>query len=179
MELFASLGFAGTTIKDIAQKAGVTEGALYRHYKSKEEMAIALFDRELSIIKEFLTASAAGEKAPALRLRDIIEYLYSSYLEKPWPLLFVILNFQNLQGESRLDNKKHIYDDITDYIRDLFQDQPGIRDYEFLATMITGLIVQPIIFHHYQRLSKHPVEYIEEISKSCEALAAQKTDRRK
>jgi len=51
---FGSRGFAGTTTKDIAKKAGVNEVTIFRHFKSKQ----ALF------------ASAAAEMLP---LPDILE----------------------------------------------------------------------------------------------------------
>ncbi|HJZ17361.1 MAG TPA: helix-turn-helix domain-containing protein, partial [Stellaceae bacterium] len=43
VELFAANGFDGVSIADIATAAGVSQGALYRHYPSKEELAWALF----------------------------------------------------------------------------------------------------------------------------------------
>ncbi|MDL2226074.1 TetR/AcrR family transcriptional regulator [Deltaproteobacteria bacterium OttesenSCG-928-M10] len=171
MELFARYGFAGATIKDIAGLAGVTEGALYRHYSGKEELAAALFDRELSAIHDSLARSLAEPGAPANKLRAVIEYIYGRYHDDPWPLLFVILNFQHLQGDSRPDEKKHIYDYVTQYITKLFRGRPGHRDLEFLATLVTGLVIQPVIFHYYGRLPRHPLEYVDEIWRSCCLLA--------
>lgn len=43
LELFAARGIDGTTVRDIAQAAGVAEGSLYRHYESKEALAWELF----------------------------------------------------------------------------------------------------------------------------------------
>src|ERR1700719_4305490 len=43
VDLFAANGFDGVSIADIATAAGVSQGALYRHYPSKEELAWALF----------------------------------------------------------------------------------------------------------------------------------------
>lgn len=43
VRLFVEKGIDGTTTKDIATKSGVSEGALYRHFKSKEELAYHLF----------------------------------------------------------------------------------------------------------------------------------------
>jgi len=36
--LFAERGFARTTTREIARAAGVSEGAIYRHFRSKEEL---------------------------------------------------------------------------------------------------------------------------------------------
>jgi AcrR family transcriptional regulator len=38
-ETFAEYGFAGTTVSRIAERAGLTLGAMYFHFKSKEELA--------------------------------------------------------------------------------------------------------------------------------------------
>ncbi|WP_354671411.1 ScbR family autoregulator-binding transcription factor [Streptomyces sp. CSDS2] len=38
-ETFAEYGFAGTTVARIAERAGLTLGAMYFHFKSKEELA--------------------------------------------------------------------------------------------------------------------------------------------
>lgn len=37
-ELFAERGYAATTVRDIADKAGILSGSLYHHFNSKEEM---------------------------------------------------------------------------------------------------------------------------------------------
>ncbi|MEW6050583.1 MAG: TetR/AcrR family transcriptional regulator [Candidatus Zixiibacteriota bacterium] len=41
-ELFVKQGYRGTSTEDIARNAGLTKGALYFHYKSKEEILLAL-----------------------------------------------------------------------------------------------------------------------------------------
>jgi AcrR family transcriptional regulator len=43
VDLFAANGFDGVSIADIAAAAGVSQGALYRHYASKEELRWTLF----------------------------------------------------------------------------------------------------------------------------------------
>ncbi len=43
VHLFVEKGIDGTTTKDIAAKSGVSEGSLYRHFKSKEDLAYHLF----------------------------------------------------------------------------------------------------------------------------------------
>ena len=38
LELFAHSGYSGTSMSDIAQRLGITKGALYKHYTSKQEI---------------------------------------------------------------------------------------------------------------------------------------------
>jgi AcrR family transcriptional regulator len=44
MKLFGEQGFAATTIRDIAHESGYTNPALYKHFASKEELALHLFE---------------------------------------------------------------------------------------------------------------------------------------
>ena len=69
--LFAQKGVRATTIKDIARTAGVSEGALYRHWPSKEDLAAHLFAREYTALSQSLR-EAAGEGAAPDRLRRIV-----------------------------------------------------------------------------------------------------------
>jgi AcrR family transcriptional regulator len=43
LRLFVEQGVAGTSIREIASAAGVSQGAMYNHYVSKEELAFSLF----------------------------------------------------------------------------------------------------------------------------------------
>ena len=39
LKLFAQSGYMGTSMNDIADRMGVTKAALYKHYKSKQEIS--------------------------------------------------------------------------------------------------------------------------------------------
>lgn len=45
LETFYRKGIARTSLNEIAQTAGVTRGALYWHFKNKEDLFDALFQR--------------------------------------------------------------------------------------------------------------------------------------
>lgn len=44
MKLFSERGFAATSIRDIADESGYTNPALYKHFESKEHLALHLFE---------------------------------------------------------------------------------------------------------------------------------------
>ncbi|HJZ72571.1 MAG TPA: helix-turn-helix domain-containing protein [Vicinamibacterales bacterium] len=44
IKLFSEHGLAATTIRDIAEESGYTNPALYKHFASKEELALYLFE---------------------------------------------------------------------------------------------------------------------------------------
>ncbi|MGH7923499.1 MAG: TetR/AcrR family transcriptional regulator [Candidatus Binatus sp.] len=45
-KLFARLGYAGTDIETVARRTRVTRGALYHHFKDKQDLFCAVFDLE-------------------------------------------------------------------------------------------------------------------------------------
>lgn len=64
-QVFAEFGYERAKLNDIVDRTGVTRGALYFHFQSKEDLAKAVIDRqhELSIAA---VESIAGSAAPAL-----------------------------------------------------------------------------------------------------------------
>lgn len=51
MRCFASKGFAGTSIRDIAQTAGVATGLLYAHFDSKDTLLLSVFAQSMQQVQ--------------------------------------------------------------------------------------------------------------------------------
>lgn len=66
-EIFAQKGYAGSSTSEIAQRAGVAEGTIFRHYKTKKELL-------LSIVAPVMTRLVAP-----FVLRDFNKVLDNSY----------------------------------------------------------------------------------------------------
>jgi AcrR family transcriptional regulator len=64
-ELFAQRGLHGATLADVAASAGMTTGAIYGNFASKEELFLAVFDRFLTfgVNAELLHDGASFEGA--------------------------------------------------------------------------------------------------------------------
>ena len=45
LELFAQSGYLGTSMSDIAKQLGITKGALYKHYTSKQKILDSIVER--------------------------------------------------------------------------------------------------------------------------------------
>jgi AcrR family transcriptional regulator len=67
---FAAEGFAGATIDAIGQAAGFTKGAVYSNFESKDELFLALLDREFELRGEQIATaldSSGGDTGAAAR----------------------------------------------------------------------------------------------------------------
>lgn len=60
LETFYRKGIARTSLNEIAQAAGVTRGALYWHFKNKEDLFDALFQRICDDIENCIAQDAAN-----------------------------------------------------------------------------------------------------------------------
>jgi AcrR family transcriptional regulator len=76
LQLFAEHGVGGTSLQMIADAIGVTKAAVYHQFKTKEQIVIALTERELGGLEEALEAAEAEDHPPRARellLRRVID----------------------------------------------------------------------------------------------------------
>ena len=70
LRLIAEHGVSGTSLQMIADEMGVTKAAVYRQFKTKEEIVIAITERELATLEDALEAAEAEGHGP--RARDVL-----------------------------------------------------------------------------------------------------------
>ena len=71
VDLFIEQGYAGTSVRDISERLGMTKGSLYYHFASKEEVLNALVAPLLEDLDQFVLDAAAAGKID----RDLLERL--------------------------------------------------------------------------------------------------------
>jgi AcrR family transcriptional regulator len=64
-EFFTEKGYAGTATEDIVQRAGVTRGALYHHFRDKKELFEAVFEEaERELVETVRNAVVSAQADP-------------------------------------------------------------------------------------------------------------------
>src|ERR1035437_6861922 len=91
LHLFVKKGIDGTTIKDIAREAGVAEGSLYRHYKSKDDLAWHLFSAHLKEFTNDLTSKVFAEPTARRQIQKFVEESFAAYESDPDLYTYLIL----------------------------------------------------------------------------------------
>lgn len=80
--LFASRGFDGTSMREIAQEAGVAQALLHYHFKTKEGLFEAMFQRRSGAINRIRLARLDQMlKAGTPRIEDLIDALLRPTVE--------------------------------------------------------------------------------------------------
>jgi AcrR family transcriptional regulator len=91
LRLFARDGYAETSVKAIAQEAGVAQGLLYHYFASKEALVQAIFAECMAQVQESFTAGDT-DGTPEERLERIIRRSFE--ILRPnrdfWKLTYVI-----------------------------------------------------------------------------------------
>jgi AcrR family transcriptional regulator len=70
--LFREKGFDATTVRDIAEAAGMRSGSPFYHFKSKQEMLKAVMLEGLRDAQAKLEEAATGRRAPRQKLRAMV-----------------------------------------------------------------------------------------------------------
>ena len=89
LELISEQGFHGTPMSQIAQRANIGVGTIYRYFPSKEDLINALYlDVKVRLIQNTMRNSLEGmpiREAFSLIFRNVVDY----FVENPAELLFM------------------------------------------------------------------------------------------
>jgi AcrR family transcriptional regulator len=105
LALFAERGFANTSIDEIARAAGVTKGAMYWHFESKDHLFQAILERIRSRWQEVVHRPVSARRAPLERLAQLFDSYAELFQESPEVCLFlqqVLLDQHHPQFSSQV-----------------------------------------------------------------------------
>src|SRR5437773_12345534 len=69
-QVFGEKGYRQATMEEVAKKLGVSKGALYLYFASKEEWFEAIAQAELLAFNEIVYSTVGENKAPQERARE-------------------------------------------------------------------------------------------------------------
>lgn len=74
-QMFNQKGYASATLGQIAQAAGMTKGALYFHFASKDGLADAVQEQGHAVLRAFARAQQSAQVPPVQALIDLTHWL--------------------------------------------------------------------------------------------------------
>lgn len=108
LSLFAEKGFANTTTADIAQRAGVAEGTVYKRYANKQELLRAIIQPFLAVVLPRMATEFGAERVnlPFNTLRDFLTSVVTDRMHFVMANISVIkVLFEALMYNVELRNK--------------------------------------------------------------------------
>src|SRR5688572_1042785 len=76
-EVFASIGFAGARVDEIAARAGVNKAMLYYHVGDKDKLYATVLTETVDRVPPILRAAIAEADTPAEKLQCVLDTLAS------------------------------------------------------------------------------------------------------
>ena len=83
--LFNQRGFAGASLSDLMQATGLQKGGIYRHFESKEALALEAFDYAVAQMAARFTSAFAGRENAVDRLHAIVDEFTRLHDDPPVP----------------------------------------------------------------------------------------------
>lgn len=78
-QVFNKKGYAGTSLNDLTEATGLTKGALYGNFENKDDMAVAVFEYNLSLVRGLFFGKSDGPGNALEQLLGIPELLKANF----------------------------------------------------------------------------------------------------
>lgn len=151
MALFVGKGVTETTIRDIAHGAQIAEGALYRHYRGKDELIADLFQRHYAAFARRLDALQDPRPHTRDKLAAMIEECCRVFDEDP--VLFRFLLLVQHHSLQRVEGAQTPVEVVRGVLAQGMERGEILKgDPDFAAALVMGVIIQPATFKTYGRL---------------------------
>jgi AcrR family transcriptional regulator len=165
IRLFVEKGVTETSIRDIARTVDISEGALYRHFDSKDDLVRKVFERHYVEFAAKLQALAQTEITARGKVAAMIRGFCHAHDDNP--TLFRFLLFVQHGQLSKLAPGTPT---PVDVMRMVMNDAIATREipaqHPDLATaLVFGVVLQPVTFAAYGRLPR-------DLGSMCERLVA-------
>ena len=100
--LYETMGFRDITIRDIGRKTSFTRTSIYNYFQTKEEIFLALLQREYETWTADLEAVCLENEA--LSVEGFADALARSLERRGCMLKLLCMNLYDMEGSSRLEN---------------------------------------------------------------------------
>ena len=140
--LFAGHRFHEARMEDIAAAAEVGKGTIYRYFKDKEELYLALLERAACGISQRLRRETESAETVRERLEGVIQAILGYFDENPH-LFDLIQHAEAMSRPQALVSWQRWRDEVNDMVRQIFVEAResgafAVADPELAALLLLG-----------------------------------------
>ena len=168
LELFAQKGFHNTTIKQIAEAAGISKGLMYNYFKSKKALLEAIIFGAADESQHIVDETLAEEVPPKIQLQHLLEGIFQMVERnlQHWKLL-TALSFQTEildQFKEQMDTRRK--ESMGKFIS-LFE-AIGVENPTYEAFLV-GAVLDGAILQYMHLENEYPLQEMKEyiINRFC------------
>lgn len=109
IKLMSEHGITATSVSQIAKDAKVSDGYLYRHYKSKEELVESMMYDILSMVNTQIENLMEDSETIDVLVYKFNDYVYQKAIDEPHVIKFIIM----LQNDFSYIIHKNLCDEVN------------------------------------------------------------------
>jgi AcrR family transcriptional regulator len=132
-EVFFRDGFMAANLDEVADKAGVAKGTLYRYFESKAELYVAVLAHNGAIFEEKMRATLSPDLSPAEQVRKTARFYFDHYVANPdYFQIFWAIENQSVIGELPapvLDEVARLWEQCVQIVAEVVEN--GVKTGEF------------------------------------------------
>jgi AcrR family transcriptional regulator len=165
IHLFVEKGVTDTGVRDIARAVDISEGALYRHFDSKEQLVWMVFERHYVEFAHRLRTLADREVTVRAKVAAMIRGFCAAHDDNPtlFRFLLFVQHGQLAKLGSHTPTPVHVVRTVLE--RGIATGEIPQQPPDLATALVFGAVLQPMTFAAYGRL---PVD----MSSMCERLVA-------
>jgi AcrR family transcriptional regulator len=147
VELFSEQGYEKTSLREIAERLGVTKAALYYHFKSKEDIVHSLVDDYFGQMDSLVVWASQQPRTAAVRAEILSRYL-DMVIDSHQVYRMLQQNQAALAGLKSAKHGGELFRERMNALVDLLV-EPGaaLRERVRAAVAATGLSIGWMLFH--------------------------------
>ena len=143
--LIRTRGFQGVTMEEIGEAAGVTGAALYRHFRSKDELLAAVLAPAAEVLWAAPPSDASA--APLDALDAVLARLASVAVEQPDVIVLWHQEWRNLPADEREATRRLVARTVESLSRLLRKARPELTAAEARLVLESALGVATYVGH--------------------------------
>ena len=150
LDLFIEKGFSATRVEDIAKRAGLSKGAVYLYFPSKEKILEGLVRRAIIPIAEHALSFARGYEGDPRIVITMVMKMLAGKLNDPRILAIPKVIFREIMGFPELAEmyRREVLDQVIPVVTGLIKkgiDQGYLRQVDPELTLRS--IIGPVMMH--------------------------------
>lgn len=118
--LIAAGGYAGFSMRELAEASGLAKGTIYHHFRDKQDVYIRVMERQMLTLQQAIHAAAAGHADPVAGLRAVIQTYFTLVSMRRHSILATLRDSKDAQVQLHNLAEKHrdaFLQPITDLVR--------------------------------------------------------------
>ncbi|GAA1317581.1 TetR/AcrR family transcriptional regulator [Leucobacter albus] len=158
--LFAERGYANTSVQDIVAAAGVTKGAMYHYFESKDDLLFGIYDSLLSLqqsrLDAIIAAGGATEDVVRAACVDVLETSIEHLAEGS--VFFRSMEMLSAPRRAEVVRRRRIYNDAFGDLLRQGQREGSFRDDVPVAVLIAHFFSDVHYLFHWYSAEKFTAE---------------------